>query len=278
MAKRPLPEIQSDLKRISNSLIDRSLQASKRFSSTMSRIAGELTSRLIDATDRMHLTARSAQKAQALAELATEYQKQLNTLDYDGTIKPFINEYDYAQTAALESLRVMEVPSVRLAPIDSRALTNIKALDLRYLSAIGGKAIEETAFAVANSVLLGAPRSAGVQAIRSTLSSQLQGHAATYYDTAIVRYDRTTTMRVWTAAEIREYLYRGPNDIKNRPFCHKHVGKVYTLDQIKAMDQDPDILKSSRPLLPVLTYGGGWNCRHIWSPIPPGYQHSHPLG
>jgi hypothetical protein len=30
----------------------------------------------------------------------------------------------------------------------------------------------------------------------------------------------------------------GPKDIKNRPFCAAHVGKVYTVAEIKELDND----------------------------------------
>jgi hypothetical protein len=42
--------------------------------------------------------------------------------------------------------------------------------------------------------------------------------------------------------------------VKVRPFCHQHLGKVFTRDEIDALDnkQLPN---------PFLT-GGGYNCRH----------------
>lgn len=55
------------------------------------------------------------------------------------------------------------------------------------------------------------------------------------------------------------YLYDGPEDSKTRPFCDKHVGKVYSLAKIKALANDDG--------LPVETFAGGYNCRHRLSPI-----------
>ena len=50
------------------------------------------------------------------------------------------------------------------------------------------------------------------------------------------------------------FAYMGPTDSKVRPFCLKHLGKVYTRAELEAMDngQLPN---------PFLT-GGGYNCRH----------------
>ena len=55
------------------------------------------------------------------------------------------------------------------------------------------------------------------------------------------------------------YLYTGPRDAKNRPFCRQWIGKCVTNpDAIPAVDKQPE---------PVGTYCGGFNCRHSWAPI-----------
>lgn len=55
------------------------------------------------------------------------------------------------------------------------------------------------------------------------------------------------------------YLYVGPRDQKNRPFCRKWVGRcVVDPSTVKAEDGQPE---------PVTTFCGGYNCRHSWAPI-----------
>jgi len=41
-----------------------------------------------------------------------------------------------------------------------------------------------------------------------------------------------------------------------RPFCKAHYNKIYTIEQIKALDNGQG--------LPVITHLGGYNCRHFW--------------
>jgi len=55
------------------------------------------------------------------------------------------------------------------------------------------------------------------------------------------------------------YLYDGPRDGKMREFCARTHGRVYSLDEIKKLDNGTD--------LDVLVYAGGHSCRHRWSPI-----------
>lgn len=55
------------------------------------------------------------------------------------------------------------------------------------------------------------------------------------------------------------YLYVGPRDDKNRPFCRKWIRKCVTNpDAVEVTPGQPS---------PVGTYCGGYNCRHSWAPI-----------
>jgi hypothetical protein len=78
-------------------------------------------------------------------------------------------------------------------------------------------------------------------------------HAArTLYDTAVSVFGRQVEAMKSTPEDV--FAYVGPADVKVRPFCHQHLGKVFTRDEIDALDnkQLPN---------PFLT-GGGYNCRH----------------
>jgi hypothetical protein len=78
-------------------------------------------------------------------------------------------------------------------------------------------------------------------------------HAArTLYDTAVSVFGRQVEAMKSTPEDV--FAYVGPADVKVRPFCHQHLGRVYTRDEIDALDnkQLPN---------PFLT-GGGYNCRH----------------
>jgi hypothetical protein len=55
------------------------------------------------------------------------------------------------------------------------------------------------------------------------------------------------------------YWYAGPTDALVRPFCRLHVGKVYTREEIDALDNGQ--------LGEVFLTAGGYNCRHLWMPI-----------
>jgi hypothetical protein len=88
--------------------------------------------------------------------------------------------------------------------------------------------------------------------------------ASTGVDTAVRgAYTKTTVLQAERGAEAvgveMGYLYGGPEDGKNRPFCERHVDKVYTLRALKQLKNDNG--------LPVETFLGGYACRHRLSPI-----------
>jgi len=73
---------------------------------------------------------------------------------------------------------------------------------------------------------------------------------------------RTATKGVSAAIAIDKAVKNGIENFKfvgpppDRSFCKAHLGKTYTLAEIKEM--------SNGQGLDVLTFKGGWNCRHKW--------------
>lgn len=93
-----------------------------------------------------------------------------------------------------------------------------------------------------------------------------RARAATIYDTSLSIVQRVSVQTVSHAVDLPLqtgeaplYAYIGPVDAIVRPFCREHLGKVYTQEEIEAMDngQLPN---------PFVT-GGGYNCRHLWAPL-----------
>jgi len=79
----------------------------------------------------------------------------------------------------------------------------------------------------------------------------------TLFDTQVSTFGRQVeALAVADLPADQPFLYVGPNDQKNRPFCREHVGHVMTRAAIEGLDngQLPN---------PFVT-GGGYNCRHSW--------------
>lgn len=90
------------------------------------------------------------------------------------------------------------------------------------------------------------------------VASQLE----TELNTNLQAFSRTATAAKADELGFNLFVYLGPDDSITRPFCEKVLGKnppIYTREEIDAMHNGQ--------IDPVMTYGGGYNCRHHWRPI-----------
>ena len=151
-------------------------------------------------------------------------------------------------------------PPARLASIDEAALRQLRAMDFSFLSGLGPETVREVATGLIRNTLLGNSRADSIEAVSGTLG-KFSANAAAVFDTAIFSFDRFSTSAIWCSAGIDRFKYVGPRDLKNREFCEARVNKVFSITEIEAMD-------NGTKLMPVLVYGGGWSCRHVWHPAP----------
>ncbi len=100
----------------------------------------------------------------------------------------------------------------------------------------------------------------------STLNDRLarsEGRQLTEVKTRISQYGRSITAAAAAAADLDHYLYTGPIDGITRPFCRALAGKVVNSKQMLRLNNGQG--------LSVITSGGGYNCRHSWSPVTEGF-------
>lgn len=171
-----------------------------------------------------------------------------------------------AEGEALESLTgrraveavqaVMGVPPASL-PLDVRA-----TLDLIVNEQVGQvvasfkSAIPEMRDAVNRGILSGGSLADVVEEAQGRMRvTYVQAMAAV--DAAIMAAGRRAVLEAARASNLDlVYVYVGPRDDKNRPFCRQWVGTACT---------DPGALNNGQKI-PADDYAGGYNCRHSWAP------------
>lgn len=94
------------------------------------------------------------------------------------------------------------------------------------------------------------------------------GRAATIARTEIAEFDRTLTVVTGEAFGATHYLYTGPSDGITRPFCEVVLGvdgsgMVWPVELIARLDN------AQTATSPIVS-GGGYNCRHGWTPVSEG--------
>ena len=121
------------------------------------------------------------------------------------------------------------------------------------------KAIKNTV----NSALVIGSTKAPLDALASEFLKSV-GRNTTQARLKIAEFGRSTQAVNAESAGLDLFLYVGPKDGITRPFCRKLVGKVLSKSQINR-------LNNGQGAGPVLTTGGGYNCRHSWAPISKGF-------
>lgn len=81
----------------------------------------------------------------------------------------------------------------------------------------------------------------------------------TLYDTSLSIYGRQVEALQAGDDQEAAFAFMGPADDVTRPFCRQHLGKVYTREEIDALDNGQ--------LDNVFLTGGGYNCRHSWMEV-----------
>lgn len=124
------------------------------------------------------------------------------------------------------------------------------------LLARGDEAANNLWRAVSQRVIAGRDSRTIIEELADQLDTEMR-HVRTLFDTAVSVYGRQVeAARSEQLPEEQPYIYMHPIDAKTREFCLEHAGKVYTRDEIDALDngQLPDVFLT----------GGGYNCRGSW--------------
>jgi len=161
------------------------------------------------------------------------------------TIDDFIEQSDRVAAAALEAIQVLE-PTATTASVQAQLDSfRVAAVDSVFQDVI----IPDTTKAI-REALQGMSLGVPLKASMSALSAQLErseGRQLTEVKTKIASYGRQVTAAVGESAGLDLYLYTGPRDGITRAFCKPLIN------------------------LPVKLSGGGYNCRHSWSPVSQGF-------
>ena len=177
------------------------------------------------------------------------------------TIDDFIEQSDRVAAAALEAIQVLE-PTATTASVQAQLDSfRVAAVDSVFQDVI----IPDTTKAI-REALQGMSLGVPLKASMSALSAQLErseGRQLTEVKTKIASYGRQVTAAVGESAGLDLYLYTGPRAGITRRFCKPLINKVVTEAQMARLDNGQG--------LPVKLSGGGYNCRHSWSPVSQGF-------
>jgi hypothetical protein len=203
-----------------------------------------------------------------LRHLNKVFIEEMDRAGYGRLVDAFVNEFPQQLPFLHESLDAISaqmktpLPKVDFTAKDLNVFTAVRA---NSVAAIQG-AIESGANTAMTQALFsvgGLKFSELVTTLQAKFETTL-ARAETLADTAQSTFYRIALDRAFQiieadAPEINQvYRYSGPEDSKNRPFCHKLLvaDKGYSREEINQMDNG----QIPNPFISA----GGWNCRHQW--------------
>ena len=173
------------------------------------------------------------------------------------SVEDFIDQQNKLLKAINESIGVVEptfTPLFIQNEVDSiKALTVQNVFDDIVVPTVS-KNVKESL----TSMILDTPQKLAISNLALTLERGA-GSLQTEVRTKISQFGRSVNMIAADAVGLNLYLYTGPQDGSTRSFCKPLVKKVVDKAQLAKLNNGQG--------LSVRTSGGGYNCRHSWSPI-----------
>lgn len=176
-------------------------------------------------------------------------------------VDDFVEAQDKIIQASLDSLRVIE-PGVTTADVPDLDTLRLVAADNVFEDIILPDSLSAVRTAL-QGMTVGVAQKQAMTSLSQRLK-QSQGRQLTQVRTQLASTGRAVTASAAQQFELDLYLYTGPRDGITRDFCRPLVNKVVDEKQMSRLNNGQG--------LPVATYGGGYNCRHSWSPITEGFQ------
>lgn len=171
-------------------------------------------------------------------------------------VDDFIDAQGKITEAALETIRVI-VAGAEISDIPDVEAVGIAAAQNVFEDVILPDSLAAVRSAL-QSMTVGVAQSSAITSLEQALKSST-GRQLTVARTQLSSYGRSVTASAAQKYKLDLYLYTGPIDGITRDFCRPLVNKVVDARQMRRLDNGQG--------LAVLTSGGGYNCRHSWSPI-----------
>lgn len=173
------------------------------------------------------------------------------------SVEDFIDQQDKMLKAINESISVVDptwTPLFIQTEVESiQALTVQNVFDDIVVPSVA-KNVKESLL----SMVIDTPPSLALSNLALSLEKGA-GTLQTEVRTKISQFGRSVNMIAADAVGMDHYLYTGPKDGITRAFCRPLINKVVDKTQMGKLNNGQG--------LSVRTSGGGYNCRHSWSPV-----------
>ena len=180
-----------------------------------------------------------------------------------------VQEFQRVAKRVVDDLGRLDVP-VEFNNTTKRTVKALQEQSYQAYHTLGLEAQNRIASAVYGAIVAGSD----VATVTRQIQGAIRGHkdvrgrplsvyTETYTQDAIMGAYRSLHIATAEQAGLTDYLYTGTIIKGSREWCQRHVGKVYSREEIEAMDAQTWDGKSGPPI----TNCGGYNCRHHWQGV-----------
>jgi len=202
-------------------------------------------------------TAEAEALSRAIA--AGDLSVLLDEAGFTAAIDGLMEQYSTVLAGAVDTFEAAGLPRSALS-LDLSLLESLAAREESRWLLYGDDMALVAKRAILGSVFEGTTLSDTVDMIVEQMGATL-ADATRDARTFVNGYARNVQSHIAEVAGLKHFLYVGPLDKITRPFCRPLVGKVLTEKQVGEL--------RNGQIEPVITYAGGFSCRHHFNPVPP---------
>ena len=186
--------------------------------------------------------------------------RQVIREDYLTEVDSIIRDYDKVAVDAATMLSEYG----DITQLDKSVVSQLQKMTYQGFEDLGAEHLDIISKQIYESTLTGATFANSVNAVREAVGRDMARYASQQVHDSLMQFDRAVNTKIALDSGAERFVYRGSDDEKTREFCQKHVGKIYTIDEINEIWQGEWTGKSSSN---AFATAGGYNCRHRFRPV-----------
>ena len=216
------------------------------------------------------------QKTAITIQLRNDFKKQFQNI-FLAESDSLIREYDQVVGEFMKEFGKLNIPDKfkNLTKVDLDTISALKTQTFQGFEEVANTYLTEINTNVYQNVIGGRSFDDMVRDISGKLTGAvdvagrpMSSHAGQLAHDSIMQFDAQFVKAKASSAGLTHFRYAGTAITTTRDFCQRHIGQVYSEEEIRSIWSGSWTGKSSGDPFVVR---GGYRCRHTWNPVDPDW-------